>query len=81
MNQYKTLKSIAAPKKIKNVTRNDTCERYCMVCASMVKYKMSTIIEILSAILTKMEIFVLLSFFFSFVTRKGLFDDAISLLW
>ena len=38
-------------------------------------------IERLSAILTKIEIFVLFNFFFSFVNKKCYFDDAISLLW
>ena len=38
-------------------------------------------IERLSAILTKIEIFVLFHFFFSSVNKKGYFDDAISLLW
>ena len=38
-------------------------------------------IERLSAILTKIEIFVLFSFFFSFVNKEGYFQDAISLLW
>jgi len=47
----------------------------------MVKYKINTMIAKLSAILTKMEIFVLLNFFFSFVNKKGYFQDAISLLW
>ena len=38
-------------------------------------------IERLSAILTKMEIFVLFNFFFSFVNKEGYFNDAISFLW
>jgi hypothetical protein len=38
-------------------------------------------IERLNAILTKIEIFVLLSFFFSFVNKEGYFKDAISFLW
>jgi hypothetical protein len=38
-------------------------------------------IERLSAILTKIEILVLFSFFFSFVNKEGYFQDAISLLW
>jgi hypothetical protein len=47
----------------------------------MVKYKISTMIERLSAILTKIEIFVLFNFFFSSVNKRGYFNDAISLLW
>jgi len=35
----------------------------------------------LNPILTKIEIFVLFNFFFSFVNKKGYFDDAISLFW
>jgi hypothetical protein len=47
----------------------------------MVKYKISTMIERLNAILTKIEIFVLFNFFFSSVNKGGYFNDAISLLW
>ncbi len=38
-------------------------------------------IERLSAILTKIEIFVLFNFFFSSVNKGGYFNNAISLLW
>jgi hypothetical protein len=38
-------------------------------------------IERLNAILTKIEILVLFSFFFSFVNKEGYFQDAISFLW
>ena len=81
MNQYTTFKAIAALKNKKNSARNDACDRYWMVCASIVKYKINTIIDRLSAILTKIEIFVLFHFFFSSVTQRGYFDDAIRLLW
>ena len=81
MNQYKTFKAIAAPKNKKNSVRNDTTDRYWMVCASIVKYKINTMMERLSPILTKIEIFVVFHFFFSSVTQKGYFDDAIRLLW
>jgi len=38
-------------------------------------------IERLSAILTKIEIFVLFNFFFSSVNKGGYFNNSISLLW
>jgi len=47
----------------------------------MVKYKINTIIVRLSAILAKIEIFVLFNFFFSSVNKEGYFNVAISFLW
>lgn len=52
-----------------------------MVFEFIVKYSINTMIARLSVILTKMEIFVLLIFFCSFVNKKSKFDNAISFLW